>query len=302
VFSCNHPRTITDENEGEIICSECGAVVDRVIDAPIIIRRRKNRERVDYRIQTPKEKHFIKAEDLLYSVKDHLDLTNGLYDMAYDYYKRAYALGLPCRGKVKTRHHFYTTECMAACIYIATLEKGKKYKILTGLEKKQYRTITTKDVQRALNDVILNTEYKTQITSRRIEQCARVMVNEFRLKDIPETPPIINRQELERKHQIKNQIKSAMSDIHDKLGMKCFDRALGMLEYYIKSKNFHVIVKGQTRKPEVVAAAFIYLACKKTKEKTTLQRLKEATEVNHESLQKVFKDLKHREKIFHKSN
>jgi len=266
---------------------------------------------MEYLIETPKEKHFRKAHAFLNYLKNNLQLTDDMHEMAYDYYKKAYAYGFPRRQRVgalksKVQDHFYVTECTAACIYVAALERGKKYEIQDPFKRKrEYRNITAKDIQKALNQVILNTEYKTMVISRRIETCARLIVNELGLKvKVPETT-ITNYDKLKReivlRYRIKNEIKMAMSDIHDKLRVRCFNRALDMLEYYIKKKKIDVSVRGQARKPEVVASAFIYLACKKTKENITLKRLKEATGVNHESLQKVFKDI-NKEKIFPKSH
>src|SRR5438093_7442248 len=159
---------------------------------------------MDYLIDTPKEKHFRKALSLLNYVRNDIQLTDDMYELAYNYYQKAYTSGYPRRHRIgalnsMVQNHFYTTECMAACIYIAALEKGKKYEIQDPFKRKrEYRNITAKDIQKALNQVILNTEYKTQITYRRIETCARLIVNELGLKvKIPETP-ITNYDKLKR--------------------------------------------------------------------------------------------------------
>lgn len=192
---------------------------------------------VEYPIPTPREKHFRKALDLLNHVKSELQLTNVINEIAFDYYKKAYSHGFPRRRELKTKDHFYVTECISGCIYVAALEKGKKYEIQNPFERKrEYRNITAKDIQKVINQVILNTEYKTRIKSGRIEVCAKLMVDKLGLNvEIPETP-IINYDKLKReialRYRIKNQIKMAMSDIHDKLRVRCFNRVLLVLVLY----------------------------------------------------------------------
>ena len=52
---------------------------------------------MDYLIDTPKEKHFRKALSLLNYVRNDIQLTDDMYELAYNYYQKAYTSGYPRR-------------------------------------------------------------------------------------------------------------------------------------------------------------------------------------------------------------
>ena len=193
-------------------------------------------------------------------------------------------------GRTRTKRHFYLTECVGACIYLAALSRGKKY---VDFHDRKKRSITTKQVQTELNKVkqIVLPRYKRQVEASRIERCARLMVKELGLQiTIPDSPIPIDYNAQHIRNQQCNDIESAIVDIADKLGVKkCVSKALSMFESSIRRNKEVIIVNGHKRKPDVVAGAFIYLASKKTHEKVTLKSIKEVAGINHESLQKILR-------------
>jgi len=232
---------------------------------------------------------------LINNVKDELQLNDSICEEIKYLYDKAYRKGYPRRlvHGTRTKRHFYITECVGACIYLAALSRGKKYMSFNDRKK---RNITIKQIQTELNRIkqIVLPRYKRQLETYRIERCARLMAKELGLQiTIPPTPVIIDHNVQRIHNQQCNAIEAAIVDIADKLGVKkCVSKALSMFESSIKrKKTIAVAVNGHKRKSEVVAGAFIYLASKKRGEKVTLKSIKKAAGINHESLQKIFTEL-----------
>jgi hypothetical protein len=238
-------------------------------------------------------KHLAKVDLLVDNIKGDLQLNDGICQEIKYLYDKAYRKGYPRRlgHGARTKRYFYLTECPGACIYLAALERGKKYQDFHDRKK---RSITPKQIQTELNKVkqIILPTYRRQIEPSRIERCARLMVKELGLQIVvPDSPIQIDFNAQKVHNQQCNAIESAIVDIADNLGVKkCVSKALSMFESSVKrKKTIAVAVNGHKRKPEIVAGAFIYLAVKKTSEKVTLKSIKNAAGINHESFQKVLR-------------
>jgi transcription initiation factor TFIIIB Brf1 subunit/transcription initiation factor TFIIB len=293
-FICSGRRIIVDE-EGKIACNGCGIEIPpKEYEEMIAVEGAlsSNMSRSLHR-----KKHLAKVDLLINNIKDELQLNDGIcYDIKY-FYDKAYRRGYPRRTGNGERdgRHFYLTECVGACIYLAALSRGKKYQDFHDRKK---RSITTEQVQNTLNKLIqiVLPRYKRQVVQSRIERCARLMVKELGLQiTIPDSPIPIDYNAQHIRNQQRNDIESAIVDMADNLGVKkCVSKALSMFESRNKKNKEIIIVNGHNRKPEVVAGAFIYLASKKKGEKITLKRIKRAAGINHESLQKIFTELEKR--------
>ena len=177
------------------------------------------------------------------TIKNDLQLSDGICQDIKYLYNKAYSQGYPRRtgnGKRDGRH-FYLTECVGACIYLAALSRGKKYQNFHDGKK---RSITTEQVQNELNRVkqIILPRYKRQVEPSRIERCARLMVKELGLQiTIPDSPVPIDYNAQHIRNQQRNDIESAIVDIADNLGVKkCVSKALSMFESSIR-KNKEII-------------------------------------------------------------
>jgi transcription initiation factor TFIIIB Brf1 subunit/transcription initiation factor TFIIB len=290
-LSCYGGKIILDI-EGNAACENCGVEVPPLEYQEMLAAEAINDDSKERLSQTSHKKHLVKANLLINNLKDELQLNDRICEEIKYLYDKAYRKGYPRRlgHGTRTKRHFYITECVGACIYLACIERGKKYE---NFHDKRKRNITTKQIQNELNRVkqIILPRYKRQVEANKIERCARLMVNELGLQiTIPNSPIPIDYNAQHIRNQQCNDIESAIVDIADNLGVKkCVSKALSMFESSIKKDREIIIVNGHKRKPEVVAGAFIYLASKKTREKVTLKSIKQVGCINHESLQKILR-------------
>jgi len=292
--NCSGGRLVVDI-EGKTTCENCGAEVppDQYQEMIAAVSTNNNKPLPP----SDRKKHLAKVDLLVDNIKNDLALSDGICQEIKYLYDKAYRKGYPRRlgDGTRTKRHFYLTECVGACIYLAALERGKKYRDFYDRKKKN---ITPMQIQNELNRIkkIVLPRYKRVVEPSRIERCARLMVKELGLQmTIPPAPVTVNHNAIMIHNQQRNAIKYAIIDIADKLGVKkCVSKSLSMLESSVRKNNKIIIVNGHKRKSEVVAGAFIYLASKKTGEKVTLKRIKRTAGINHESLQKIFTELEKR--------
>jgi len=292
-LSCYSGILIVDD-EGKIACENCGVEVPPEKYQEMHAIEASNDGSKERLSRTSHKMQLFKVNLLVNNIKDELGLNDDICKEIKYLYDKAYRQGYPRRtgnGRTRTKRHFYITECVGACIYLAALSRGKKY---VDFHDRKKRSITTKQVQTELNKVkqIVLPRYKRQVEPSRIERCANLMVKELGLQiTIPDSPIPVNHNAQQIRNQQYNTIESAIVDIADKLRLKkCVSEALNMFESSIRRKKIiDVIVNGHKRKPEVVAGTFIHLASKKTGEKVTLKSIKQAAGINHESLQKVLR-------------
>jgi len=291
-ISCSSGILILDE-EGKVVCENCGVEVPPEKYQEMLAIEASNDGSKERLSQTSHKMQLFKVNLLVNNIKDELGLNDDICKEIKYLYDKAYRQGYPRRtgnGRTRTKRHFYITECVGACIYLAALSRGKKY---VDFHDRKKRSITTKQVQTELNKVkqIVLPRYKRQVEASRIERCARLMVKELGLQiTIPPTPVIIDHNVQRIHNQQCNAIEAAIVDIADKLGVKkCVSKALSMFESSVRRNKEIIIVNGHKRKPDVVAGVFIYLASKKTGERVTLKSIKNVTGINHESLQKVLR-------------
>ena len=291
-LSCSSGILILDEEE-KVACENCGVEVPPEKYQEMLAIEASNDGSKERLSQTSHKKHLVKVNLLINNVKDELQLNDSICEEIKYLYEKAFRKGYPRRlGHGRTKRHFYLTECVGACVYLAALSRGKKY---VDFHDRKKRSITTKQVQTELNKVkqIVLPRYKRQVEASRIERCARLMVKELGLQIVVSDSPIpidFNAQHI--RNQQCNAIESAIVDIADDLGLKkSVSKALNMFESSVRRKKIDITVKGHNRKPEVVAGFFIYLASKKTGEKVTLKSIKKVAGINHESLQKIFANL-----------
>jgi transcription initiation factor TFIIIB Brf1 subunit/transcription initiation factor TFIIB len=277
--------------EGKTTCENCGAEVppDQYQEMIAAVSTNNNKPLPP----SDRKKHLAKVDLLVDNIKNDLALSDGICQEIKYLYDIAYRKGYPRRlGHGRTKRHFYLTECIGACVYLAALERGKKYQDFHDRKK---RSITPKQIQNELNRIrqIILPRYKRQVEASRIERCARLMVKELRLQIIiPDSPIPVDHNARKIRNQQRNAIESAIVDIADNLGVtKCVSKALSMFESNVRKNKEIIIVNGHKRKPDVVAGIFIYLASKKVGEKVTLKSIKKVTGINHESLQKIFSKL-----------
>jgi Transcription factor TFIIB repeat len=289
--NCPGGRLVIDV-EGRIACENCGAEVPLKQYEEMIAAEGALISNISPSLH--RKKHLAKVDLLINNIKDELQLNDGICQDIKYFYDKAYTRGYPRRtGKgERDGRHFYLTECVGACIYLAALSRGKKYQDFHDRKK---RSITTEQVQNTLNKLIqiILPRYKRQVEASRIERCARLMVKELRLQiTIPDSPIPVDHNARKIRNQQRNAIESAIVDIADNLGVtKCVSKALSMFESNVRKNKEIIIVNGHKRKPDVVAGIFIYLASKKVGEKVTLKSIKKVTGINHESLQKIFSKL-----------
>jgi transcription initiation factor TFIIIB Brf1 subunit/transcription initiation factor TFIIB len=294
-LSCSSGILILDE-EGKVVCENCGVEVPPEKYQEMLAIEASNDGSKERLSQTSHKMQLFKVNLLVNNIKDELGLNDDICKEIKYLYDKAYRQGYPRRtgnGRTRTKRHFYITECVGACIYLAALSRGKKY---VDFHDRKKRSITTKQVQTELNKVkqIILPRYKRQVEPSRIERCARLMVKELRLQiTIPDSPIPVNHKAQNIRNEQCNAIESAIVDIADNLGVKkCVSKALSMFEDSIRrKKTIDVAVNGHKRKSEVVAGAFIYLASKKRGEKVTLKSIKKVAGINQESLQKIFTKL-----------
>jgi len=292
-LSCSSGILILDE-EGKVACENCGVEVPPEKYQEMLAIEASNDGSKERLSQTSHKKHLVKVNLLVNNIKDELGLNDDICTEIKYLYDKAYRQGYPRRlGYGRTKKHFYIIECAGACVYLACIERGKKYQDFHDRKK---RNITAEQVQNQLNRVkqIVLPRYKRQVEASRIERCARLMVEELGLQiTIPPTPVIIDHNVQRIHNQQCNAIEAAIVDIADTLGVKkCVSKALSMFEDSIRrKKTIDVAVNGHKRKPEVVAGVFISLASKKTGENVTLNSIKKVAGINHESLQKIFAKL-----------
>lgn len=287
--------------EGLIICDNCGVEIPLheyeemlAANATILSQSRPfNRN---------KDKHLTKVQILVNNIKDELELNDSLCNEIVYLYTKAYREGYPCRSGIgRNGKHYFLTECLGASIYIAALAKGKKYKTSElvwdkdkkGRQRYEYRNITFEQIQNVLNKVIPRYGYKPIKSTSRIERCARLMVKELDLKmKLPPIQVIDYKAKVNRKILI-DKIKFAIVDITDKLQVKpkVVTKALSMFESSIRRQIIDTDVHGHKRKPKMVAAAFIDLACRQTKEKVRQDQLRQVAGVGRESFFKIKKIL-----------
>jgi transcription initiation factor TFIIIB Brf1 subunit/transcription initiation factor TFIIB len=292
-LSCSSGILILDE-EGKVACENCGVEVPPEKYQEMLALEASNHGSKERLSQTSHKKHLVKVNLLVNNIKDELGLNDDICTEIKYLYDKAYRQGYPRRlGYGRTKKHFYIIECAGACVYLACIERGKKYQDFHDRKK---RNITIKQIQTELNRIkqIVLPRYKRQLETYRIERCARLMAKELGLQiTIPDSPVPVNHSTQKIHNQQSNAIESAIVDIADILGVKkSVSKALSMFEYSIRrKKTIDVAVNGHKRKSEVVAGAFIYLASKKTGEKVTLKSIKKVAGINHESLQKIFAKL-----------
>ena len=293
-LSCSSGILILDE-EGKVACENCGVEVPPEKYQEMLAIEASNDGSKERLSQTSHKMQLFKVNLLVNNIKDELGLNDDICKEIKYLYDKAYRQGYPRRtgnGRTRTKRHFYITECVGACIYLAALSRGKKY---VDFHDRKKRSITTKQVQTELNKVkqIVLPRYKRQVEASRIERCARLMVKELGLQIIiPDSPATIDHNVQRIHNQQCNAIEAAIVDIADTLGVKkCVSKALSMFESSVRKNKQIIDVNGHKRKPEVVAGAFIYLASKKTGEKVTLKSIKKDAGINHESLQKIFTKL-----------
>jgi transcription initiation factor TFIIIB Brf1 subunit/transcription initiation factor TFIIB len=292
-LSCYGGKIILDIDENAV-CENCGVEVPPLEYQEMLAAETINDDSKERLSQISHKKHLVKVNLLINYLKDELQLNDRICEEVIYLYEKAYRKGYPRRlgHGTRTKRHFYITECVGACVYLAALSRGKKY---VDFHDRKKRSITTKQVQTELNKVkqIVLPRYKRQVEASRIERCARLMVRELRLQiTIPHSPVPVNHSAQKIRNEQCNAIESAIVDVVDKLRVKkCVSKALSMFESSVRRNKIGVTVNGHRRKPEVVAAAFIYLASKKTGEKVTLNSIKKVAGINHESLQKIFANL-----------
>jgi transcription initiation factor TFIIIB Brf1 subunit/transcription initiation factor TFIIB len=288
---CPGGRVVEDE-EGKIGCENCGAEVPLEEYQEILAAEETSADNNRTLSNLSHRKHLTKVNLLVDNIKDELALNDGICEEIKYLYDKAYRKGYPRRlgDGTRTKKHFYLTECVGACIYLAAIERGKKYMSFHDRKKK---SITPKQIQTELNRLrhIILPRYKRQVEPSRIERCGRLMVKELGLQiTIPDSPIPIDYNAQRKRNQQCNDIESAILDIADNLGVKkCVSKALSMFESSIRRNKEIIIVNGHKRKPEVVAGTFIYLAAEKTGEKVTLKSIKKVAHINHESLQKILR-------------
>ncbi len=299
-LSCYGGKIILDI-EGNAACENCGVEIPPLEYQEMLAVSANNSVNNKALPHTSnRKKHLAKVDLLVDTIKNDLQLSDGICQDVKYLYNKAYSQGYPCRSGNGKRHgrHFYLTECVGACIYLAALSRGKKYQDFHDRSKRNI--ITPKQIQTELNKVkqIVLPTYKRQVEASRIERCARLMVKELGLQiTIPDSPIPVDYKAHNIHNQQCNAIESAIVDIADKLRVKkCVSKALTMFESSVRRKKIDITVNGHKRKPEVVAGAFIYLASKKTGEKVTLKSIKKVTGINHESLQKILAKLPDRRK------
>jgi hypothetical protein len=218
-LSCYGGKIILDI-EGNAACENCGVEVPPFEYQEMLAAEATNTNalpRSSYR-----KKHLAKVDLLVDTVKNDLQLSDGICEDIKYLYNKAYRQGYPCRTGNGERdgRHFYLTECVGACIYLAALSRGKKYKSFNDRKK---RNITPMQVQNELDRVkrIILPRYKRQVEPSRIELCARLMVKELGLQiTIPDSPVIIDHNVQRIHNQQCSAIESAIVDIADKLGVK----------------------------------------------------------------------------------
>lgn len=299
-----------DINTGERTCRICWRVLSNIeIEERVLLEREFN---------TPTIKQMNKAELLITYIKDKLDLNDSICEEIKRIYIKAFKRGIPRRpGEAGKGRRFYLTECVAACLYIALLPTRKKYYDVRGFmryeelsdpnEKRQYRRgssiprfeyITPERIEKALNSLIkatqLNRYYRHEITSERIERCARLIVKEYGLQvKIPHIPkPFVYKgSDKESFYRYRQKFTKAIDDITVKLGPgKYLDKAFNKFDYRLTKIGIDLIASnGHERKPSVVAAAFVYLASKKTGKKITFRAVQKAVGCGTKSLQKTLR-------------
>jgi transcription initiation factor TFIIIB Brf1 subunit/transcription initiation factor TFIIB len=293
-LSCYAGKIILDI-DGNAACENCGVEVPPLEYQEMLAVSANNPENNKGLSYTSyRKKHLAKVGLLVDTIKNDLQFSDGICQDVKYLYKKAYSQGYPCRtgnGKRDGRH-FYLTECVGACIYLASLSRGKRY---VEVYDRKRKNITPKQVQNELNRVkqIVLPRYKRHVEASRIERCARLMVKELGLQiRIPDSPPTIDHTAQRILNQQCSAIESAIVDIADNLGVtKSVSKALSMFESKVRRNKEIIFVNGHKRKPDVVAGAFIYLAAKKTNEKVTLKSIKKIGCINHESLQKILANL-----------
>jgi transcription initiation factor TFIIIB Brf1 subunit/transcription initiation factor TFIIB len=258
-----------------------------------------NRTTINGRLsnQSSRDKHFKKVHLLIDHIKDELQLNESICQQIKFLYIKAYKQGYPRRlGTGRNIKHFYLTECIGACIYVAALQKRKKYRTSkVTWDKKgrpiyETRRITAEQIKTELNKVkqIVLPEYK-EIKTGRIERCAKLMAEEFGLQITIPNPSITFDRDayVIRKKQL-NAIESSIADICQKLNVnKSLSAALKLFESSIRRKKIGLTVNGHLRKPEMVASVFVDLACRKNGEKIKLDRLRKVAGVGRESFFKT---------------
>ena len=291
-LSCYGGKIILDI-EGTAACENCGVEVPLEEYQEMLAVTSTTNAHNNKTLSQPshRRKHLARVDLLVDNIKNELALSEGICQEIKYLYDKAYRKGYPRRlgDGTRTKRHFYLTECVGACIYLAALSRGKKYQDFRDRKK---RSITTEQVQNTLNKLvqIVLPRYKRQVEPSRIERCARLMVKELGLQIIvPDSPIPIDFNAQHVRNRQCNDIESAIVDMADNLGVKkCVSKALSMFESSIKKNKEIIIMNGHKRKAEVVAGAFIYLASKKTGENVTLKSIKKVAGINHESLQKIF--------------
>jgi len=214
--NCPGGRLVVDI-EGKTTCENCGAEVppDQYQEMIAAVSTNNNKPL----LPADRKKHLANVDLLVDNIKNDLALSDGICQDVKYLYNKAYRQGYPRRtgnGKRDGRH-FYLTECVGACIYLAALERGKKYE---GFYDRKKRNITPKQIQNELNRVkqIVLPRYKRQVEASRIERCARLMVNELGLQiTIPNSPIQVDYRAQRIRNQQCNAVKSAIVDIADKL-------------------------------------------------------------------------------------
>src|SRR5437879_6381138 len=147
-LSCYGGKFILDL-EGNAACENCGVEVPPLeYQEMLAIETTSNKELLS---QTSHKKHIINVNLLIDNIKDELGLNDDICHEIKYLYDKAYRHGYPRRlGHGRTKTHFYITECVGACIYLAALSRGKRY---VDFYDRKRKNITTKQVQNELNRV-----------------------------------------------------------------------------------------------------------------------------------------------------
>jgi transcription initiation factor TFIIIB Brf1 subunit/transcription initiation factor TFIIB len=175
-------------------------------------------------------------------------------------------------------------------------DPNEKRRYRRGCSIPRFEYITPERIQNELNSLIkgtqLNKYYRHEITSERIERCARLIVKEcglsIKIPDLPK-PFVYKGSDKELIFRYRKKFTQVIYDMAVELGLgRYLDKAFNMFDYRLRKIGIDLIAtNGHERKPSVVAAAFVYLASKKTGKKITFRAVQKAVGCGTKSLQKT---------------
>ena len=118
-LSCSSGILILDEEE-KVACENCGVEVPPEKYQEMLAIEASNDGSKERLSQTSHKKHLVKVNLLINNVKDELQLNDSICEEIKYLYEKAFRKGYPRRlGHGRTKRHFYLTECVGACVYLA---------------------------------------------------------------------------------------------------------------------------------------------------------------------------------------